>query len=126
MGENEKNTDLFWPMLGISILAALAALVVMRHVVFYDEFAEMTIAAGDKAPPLFPIWQRISLASAAALGLIAAPGILFHKSWGIYLFVIAFILSQTFAFAIGQWGLPSFLLGLSVIILGMNYLHSMK
>jgi hypothetical protein len=104
----------------------IASGIVIRHVLYYDDFAALTIAAGSPAPPLFPLWQRIGLGSLSALGFIGAWGMLFKRSWGVYLFMIAFIVGQTFAFSIGQWGLPSFLTGFAVVLLGMNYLHEMK
>ena len=126
MGNTTENKHTFWLMMGLALLAGIAALIVVRHVVFYDEFAEMTIAAGQDAPPPFPQWQRILLAGFSSLGFVAALGILLRRGWGVYLFIISFIMGQTFSFAIGQWGLPSFLTGLAVIVLCMNYLHRMK
>jgi hypothetical protein len=126
MTEKQTKRKVSWPLIGIACLAALAAIVVIRHVVNYDAFAILTIEAGNPAPPPFPQWQRIVLASVSAFGFVAALGIILKRSWGVYVFVIAFIAGQTFAFSVGQWGLPSFLIGLSVIVLGMNYLHELK
>lgn len=126
MEEQTLKRKFSWPILGLGILAMIAAGIVIRHVFYYDDFAELTISAGLPAPPLFPLWQRIVLASVAALGFVGAMGILFRRSWGVYFFMVAFIIGQTFAFSIGQWGLPSFLTGFAVVILGMNFLHDMK
>jgi len=104
----------------------IAAGIVIRHVIYYDDFATLTIAAGLPAPPVFPLWQRIALVSVSALGFIGAWGMLFKRSWGVYLFMITFIIGQTFAFSVGQWGLPSFLTGFSVVFLGMSSLSEMK
>lgn len=126
MEEQTSKRKIHWPLVGVGLLAVIAAGVIVRHVLYYDDFAEMTIAAGLPAPPPFPQWQRIVLGSISALGLVAALGIGLRRSWGVYVFMTAFIIGQTFSFSIGQWGLPSFLLGLGVLILGMNYLHQMK
>lgn len=113
-------------VLGLGLLAMIAATIVIRHVYFYDDFAELTIAAGLPAPPPFPDWQRIALAGIACLAFLGGIGMLFRRSWGVYLFLIGFLIGQTFAFSIGQWGLPSFLTGFVVVILGMNFLSEMK
>ena len=126
MEEKSKIPELFWPLLGIACLAILASVIVVRHVVNYDDFAVLTIANGLPAPPEFPQWQRIILASVSAFGFVAAVGMFFRRSWGVYLFIGVFIIGQTFGFAIGQTGVPSFLAGIAVIILSMNYLHRMK
>jgi hypothetical protein len=115
-----------WPLLGLIALTLLWAGIILRHIIFYDEFAELSLSQGLPAPPPFPIWQRITYGIIAGIGGLSALGLAFRRGWSISLFIVVFVIGQTFAFAIGQWGVASFVTGLAVVILGMNFLHQLK